>query len=437
MPYAIDLFCGAGGMSEGILQAGFKILFSSDINEAVQITYMNRHKQLGLKQGYDTYYYRSDIKDLTGDFINEKISSLEIFENTEIPQIDVIFGGPPCQGFSRAGKRDPNDPRNMLFKEYIRVINEIQPKYVVLENVGGFADTCLYEFEGISGVIYQEECVPNILKEELDLIDYAMLEPQILNAADYGVPQSRNRMIIIAYKKGLQKPTYPKPTHNKNNKITLREAIGDLIIDDEYREKFNPELTQYQIDSINGRTPDVKGNPIPSHEYKNTELSRHLPLIKERFSLFNEGETGPQLKKRILSEGLDLSDKPALIDYISKKTNLSNKEVVTKFLEGDVDSKLLQLILTKKNMRRKLDSNEPSGTILTIPDDYISPFENRTLTVRESARLQSFDDSFEFLGKRTTGGKRRRIEVPQYSQVGNAVPPLLAKAIAIEIKKVL
>ena len=93
--------------------------------------------------------------------------------------------------------------------------------------------------------------------------------------------------------------------------------------------------------------------------------------------------------------------------------------------------------MTKKNIRQRWDSKQPSATIVTIADDYISPWENRTFTVREMARCQSFDDSFEFLGKRTTGGLRRRVEVPQYTQVGNAVPPLLAKAIADEIKKVL
>ena len=94
-------------------------------------------------------------------------------------------------------------------------------------------------------------------------------------------------------------------------------------------------------------------------------------------------------------------------------------------------------MLTKKNNRKKLDRNKPSLTVVTLPDDYISPFENRIFSVREMARLQSFDDSFEFLGKRTTGGDRRKMEVPQYTQVGNAVPPLLAKAIATEIMKVL
>ena len=128
-------------------------------------------------------------------------------------------------------------------------------------------------------------------------------------------------------------------------------------------------------------------------------------------------------------------------DYISRETadkllNVMNI-FIEKFKNSDVSAEEIDKLLTKKSIRTRLDRNNPSATVLTIPDDYISPFEDRSFTVREMARLQSFDDSFEFLGKRTTGGKKRRIEVPQYTQVGNAVPPLLAKAIALEILKVI
>lgn len=437
MPYAIDLFSGAGGMSEGIIQAGFHILFSSDINEAVQKTYINRHKQLGLIQGVNTHFELADIKDLTGDLIRNSISNLDIFKNKEIPHIDAIFGGPPCQGFSRAGRRDPNDPRNKLFKEYVRVIDEVQPDYVVLENVAGFCDMKLYDFEGLQGNNYDDMIIPDILKEELNLIGYDILEPKILNAANYGVPQRRNRIIIMAYKKGMKPPSYPKPTHDENNMVSLQDAIGDLIGNQRIKEDVNPVLTQYQLDSINGRTPNVNGKPIASKMILNNDLSRHLQLIKERFSLFEEGETGTNLRNRIITEGIDLSDKPTILNHLANNSKFTKDEIIIKFKNADVDDELVDSLLTKKNMRHRLSRNEPSATIVTIPDDYISPFENRTLTVRESARLQSFDDSFEFLGKRTTGGKRRRIEVPQYSQVGNAVPPLLAKAIALEIIKIL
>ena len=295
----------------------------------------------------------------------------------------------------------------------------------------------LYDFEGLQGNNYDDMVIPDILKEELNLIGYDILEPRILNAANYGVPQRRNRIIIMAYKKGMKPPSYPKPTHDENNMVSLQDAIGDLIGNQRIKDDVNPVLTQYQLDSINGRTPDVNGKHIASKMILNNDLSRHLQLIKERFSLFEEGETGTNLRNRIITEGIDLSDKPTILNHLANNSKFTKDEIIIKFKNADVDDKLVDALLTKKNMRHRLSRQEPSATIVTIPDDYISPFENRTLTVRESARLQSFDDSFEFLGKRTTGGKRRRIEVPQYSQVGNAVPPLLAKAIAQEILKVI
>ena len=169
----------------------------------------------------------------------------------------------------------------------------------------------------------------------------------------------------------------------------------------------------------------------------NNELSNQTEVVRERFALFNEGETGTALRKRISEEGIDLSGYPALVALCSEKLNISKEEVIAKFKIAGIEKESLDILLTKKNIRQRWDSKQPSATIVTIADDYISPWENRTFTVREMARCQSFDDSFEFLGKRTTGCLRRRVEVPQYTQVGNAVPPLLAKAIADEIKKVL
>ena len=116
---------------------------------------------------------------------------------------------------------------------------------------------------------------------------------------------------------------------------------------------------------------------------------------------------------------------------------MTEEEVVALFQEKRATPEQVDVLLTKKNIRQKWSSNQPSATVVTIADDYISPWEARTFSVREMARCQSFDDSFEFLGKRTTGGLKRRVEVPQYTQVGNAVPPLLARAVALEIKNVL
>lgn len=438
MPYAVDLFCGAGGCSEGLIQAGFHILFSSDISDMVEVTYRHRHEQLGLIQGKNTWFERADIRDLTGETIKKRISSLEMFKGKKTPDIDLMIGGPSCQGFSRAGRRDKNDPRNMLFGEYVRVISEIRPKYIVLENVEGFVDMQFLGYEGITGIKYPDGSVtPNILTSELKEIGYKTLEPKILNAADFGVPQRRNRIIFIGYREDMKAPQYPQPTTTPENYVSLIDAIGDLITDKRIRNKKNPILSDYQRCSKAGRTPTIDGNPIPATTNYNIELSAVSDIVEQRFSLFKQGETGTNLRKRVMEKGIDISKKPALVKLCADSFNMSDDDVISLFKAKKASSEQIDILLTKKNIRQRLDESQPSATVLTIADDYISPWESRTFSVREMARCQSFDDSFEFLGKRTTGGLKRRVEVPQYTQVGNAVPPLLAKAVAEEILKVL
>lgn len=441
MPYAIDLFCGAGGCSEGLIQSGFHILFSSDISDMVEVTYKHRHEQLGLIQGENTWFERADIRDLTGDDIRNRISNLQIFKNyNEIPEISLMIGGPSCQGFSRAGRRDKKDPRNLLFGEYVRVISEIKPKYIVLENVEGFMDMQFVGYIGITGIKYPDGSVtPHILRSELSEIGYETLEPRILNAADYGVPQRRNRVIFMGYQKGLMAPKYPEPIVKLEKYVTIQEAIGDLICDSNIKQQVNKGLSKFQKESKQGRTPSMKtGKPISLEgDLKNLELPGLHNLIVERFALFEEGETGSALKKRIMEQGINISDKPELIKLCSDSLGMTSEEVVSLYKNGGVTKEQAEVLLTKKNIRQRFKADEPSATIVTIADDYISPWEPRTFSVREMARCQSFDDSFEFLGKRTTGGLKRRTEVPQYTQVGNAVPPLLAKAVCDEIMKVL
>lgn len=452
MPYAIDLFCGAGGCSEGLIQAGFHILFSSDISDMVEVTYKYRHSQLGLVQGKNTWFERTDIRNLHGNFINQKISELEIFCNQEVPEIDLMIGGPSCQGFSRAGRRDKEDPRNLLFGEYVRVINEVKPKYIVLENVEGFMDMQFLEYKGLDiyddngnlveeGQVYPDGSVtPTILREELNRIGYNTLEPKILNAADYGVPQRRNRVIFIGYRRGLTAPSYPEPTVASGKQLTLKDAIGDLVNDTDLRNKVNQRLSDFQKESRAGRTPSfITGKPISCdrRHLQNLELPNSTDVVLERFDLFNQGESGSMLRKRIKEQGIDITAKNSLIQLCCEKLDMKPNDVVELFKNTDAPDDAIDVLLTKKNIRQRLDSANPSPTVVTLPDDYINPWEARTISVREMARCQSFDDSFEFLGKRTTGGLKRRTEVPQCTQVGNAVPPLLAKAIALEIIKVL
>ncbi len=410
--YAIDLFSGAGGFSEGILQAGFHIVFSNDINKMAAETYMNRHHQLGYIDGVNTKYVISDIKNITSNIIFESISSLKDTKISQLKEIDVIFGGPPCQGFSRAGRRDPNDPRNYLFLEYIRVVSEVLPKYVVIENVEGFLDTKLQDFKGLTKSYSGENLLPYLLENELNIIGYNVLKPQLLNASDFGVPQNRKRAIFIAYRNDCIAPRYPKKI--EGIPVTFKEAVYDL-----YNSSYSSE---YSKKLKNGITPSINGNPISSSEIKNQENSKHQENILDRFRLFKEGESASNLRSRISREGISLKN--------TYYESLFSQELLNRFKLGNVTEDEINLLLTKKNNRIKLSSKLPSRTIVTIADDYICPYSNMALTVREMARLQSFDDSFIFYGKRTTGGKNRAVETPQQTQVGNAVPPMLARVIA-------
>ena len=416
---AVDLFCGCGGMAEGLLRSGFDIVFANDISEFASKTYIERHKQLGLINGVDYVFYKGDIHNLTGDFIRDSIMSLTKNQELKKIKIDAVFGGPPCQGFSMAGKRDKNDPRNMLFKEYLRVVGEISPDYVVMENVVGFLSTKLDGYIGSDGEEYFGEAslAPNILLNEFKKIGYKTLRPKILDASDFGVPQFRKRVIFYAYKKGVKKPNYPKPLENK---ISLKEAIGDFYIDG------------YKSSYI-----DKRNNNIPLREVKNTEMTVAKTLTVERFSLYLDGESTVNVKNRIKENGIDLSGFPELIRYLSKELSLSQSRVINLYKSKNLPNDKLDLLLTKKNVRKKLKKDIPALTVVTIPDDYINPFNNSIFTVRELARIQSFDDDFIFYGKRTTGGKLRKKETPQYTQVGNAVPPLLAFSIGSSIVKLL
>lgn len=514
MPFAIDMFCGAGGFSEGILQAGFDIVFSSDKSPMVESTYTNRHRQLGLQQGIDTYFELADIHDLSSSEIFEKINSLKYGKIFKPGSIDVMFGGPPCQGFSRLGKRDPSDPRNMLFHEYIRIIKDIKPKYVVMENVTGILDMQMLDFPSVlsQGQIYEgQNLIPYILRTELTSLNYTVLDMQVLNAEDFGVPQRRRRAIFLAYRNDVAPISYPKPT---GPHTTVSDALGDLYSNKQYSSSFS-------LAAKKGRTlSQINHRPIARKSLTNMETSQHDRAVRERFSIYKCGENKRKVLSRIRETGIDLQQKAPELFYetlyqvnseankkvlteelsqlglgknfqdsklwlnhtnkelsniaiseqlhnsndlkrsihaLGRRLDIADEEVVV-FLErlkpklnpdysakhlndlfkaGNINDVMADAVFTKKGIRSRLDPEDVAPTMVTLPDDFIHPYFDRVLTVREMARIQSFDDSFEFLGKRTTGGSMRAKETPQFTQVGNAVPPLLARAIALEARHAL
>lgn len=356
----IELFAGSGGLGTGFSNAGFNIIAANDVWKVAAETYKTNHTNVK--------YVIKDISQLTSE---------ELLENTgyTTQDIDVIIGGPPCQGFSTIGKRFIDDPRNKLFKEYVRLVNEIKPKFFVMENVAG-----ILSMEG-------GKVLKNILKSFND-IGYK-LEYRLLNAAEYGVPQQRERTIFIGTRTNVE-IRYPKKTHTLTKEkglipaLTLWDAIGDLPQSD------TEEITNYTQDPFNNyQTMMRKGsisinNHKPSvHNEKAYKLMKYIP----------EGKSAWEVKK--------------IPSDLKPKSGYGNTYA-------------------------RLNSKEPAMTITRnfsciSSSRCIHPFLNRGLTAREAARIQSYPDSYVFKGSKTD------IDI----QIGNSVPPILGEKIALSIKEML
>jgi len=355
----IDLFAGAGGKSCGFEQAGYELLFATDINESCAQTFVENRKALDKNS-----FIIRDIRLLPAEEI------LDIIK-LRPKQLDVICGGPPCQGFSLAGRRDPNDKRNTLFEEYVKIVKGILPKWFIMENVVGILSM------KVRGKNVKDLIIESFAPEyNVDLA--------VLNAVKFGVPQTRERVFFVGNRLGKQNP-FPTGQLSRKEYVTVEQAIGDLEdinIGESCKVYKCSANSEYQKRIRKGAK---KGEPLFNHEAAN-----HSKVVTKRFSM--------------LKPGGDMNSLPP--NYRTKKRNLY-----------------------------RLKHNEPSKTVVTLPDDIVHYNKPRILTVRETARLQSFDDDYFFCGKRTTGGLKRREECPQYTQVGNAVPPLLAKAVALELIK--
>ncbi|MBD1836748.1 DNA cytosine methyltransferase [Coleofasciculus sp. FACHB-64] len=390
----IDLFAGAGGFTEGLLLAGndrsrFQLIAASDFHQNACLTHENRFsKQLGIN-------YAFLVEDISSISFVENLLNV-VIKHSGKPTVDVVIGGPPCQGFSVFGKRDEKDPRNNLFLAYLRIIQSLKPKYFVMENVRGLA------------TMYGGKTVQRIRDEVLSLrpVRYGVNGPIQVNAADFGVPQLRERILFIGHREDMPpikdiNSDYYKPP------ITVKEAIGDLAFlrtwetAESYNNSYFPNH-KYQEDSRRGRLFSKLGIQRIDNELKNHEAARHTPEVIARFAMIEPGKGLDSIPKALWEEHLHTSKKWCV----------------------------------------RLHPDLPSFTVVTLPDDFVHYEQHRILTVREMARLQSFDDTFEFLGPRSSGGggkgnKKRNSELPQYSQVGNAVPPLLAKAIGNKLLKAL
>ena len=357
---AIDLFCGAGGLSEGFRQAGFRILAGNDIDPFAARTFAASH---------------AEARFLPGPIENIDARDLLAAVGLERGQLYCLIGGPPCQAFSVYNhQRGLHDRRSGLFHEYLRIVAGLMPKWVVMENVTGITSAG------------KGHAVDNILAG-LGELGYAV-EMRTLRAEDYGVPQERRRIFFLGNRVGSG-IRWPEPTHGKHLEpfVTVWDAIGDMPA---LRNGESPEeplpyaaapATEYQA-YLRGNATHVLNHEAPHLQSINLRRMRHIP----------EGGNWCDIPFDLLPAGMQRARR---CDH------------------------------TKRYGRLRKDGL--ASTILTKCDlhwgAYIHPEQDRTLTVREAARLQSFPDWFEFSGPRTE----------QYVQVGNAVPPLLAKQIGLAL----
>lgn len=453
----IDLFAGCGGLSLGIESAGFNLLFAVEKSPmAAETFYHNFIKNIDTPKEWNQYLNKSDEEKLNSKlFVGETLALLEKPEllekiKSKIGELDLIVGGPPCQGFSLAGRRNPKDHRNILPWQYLEYVDIFKPKAVLMENVLGMRQNFNKHnekspFKQIKQ--YLEECEPKYIVQELQL-----------NAMHYGVAQHRPRVMLLAIREDIAKnknlfalediwksedfydnkeisPLCPIPTVEKGKYLTVKDAINDFI--DGTKSKY--------IDELNNKSGfrNIIKNKSNNKTILNQNERKHSDKVTLRFRIYQYlAKNNISTKIFNLSSEYNATNNKVLLEEI--ESLLINCEYPAKspdnYLLANNYESLVEIILelaTKKHSQRPLKLDAPSPTVVSIPDDVIHPIYPRAMTVREQARFQSFPDYFEFRSKETTGGEKRKTEVPQYTQVGNAVPPLMAKVIGEHILKLL
>ena len=375
----IDLFAGCGGLSLGFVEAGFRSSHFVEVDKWSCET-LRRNFRRGVV--------------LEEDVVAVDRARLE--QEAKVNERHIVVGGPPCQGFSHSNVRnkDPKDPRNSLFKEYVRIVGETKPLACVIENVPGLLTS-------------KTQCgapVIDIITSELDQLGYRP-DFAVLDAADFGVPQFRKRVFIVGIRKD-QPGAYEWPIPSQSQPITCWEAISDLpqvvsgesVPTDKYA--YSPKNDYQRL------LRTIENPPITHHE-----PMRHTKRIVERFAEIRHGE----------------SEADVTGDHAPRSRG--NAQAVSKKVYA-------------QNSRRQ-HPNRPCNTVVSSShSNFIHPYLNRNFTVRELLRLQSFPDDFCLGGKRAVLSKKLSIRKglvddiynDQRVQVGNAVPPKLAFAIASSLK---
>lgn len=412
----VDLFSGCGGFSLGLAMAGLEGQFAVERDamafETFSANFLGERKLPVEKFAWPSWLEKRAWP--IDELLIQHADQLTQLEGN----IEVLAGGPPCQGFSFAGRRNESDPRNQLFEKYVEVVKAIKPSALILENVPGMKVAhSKKKRPSAEGGDAPAESYYEKLKRSLEDIDYEV-HGELVDASRFGVPQKRTRLIVIGLRKGIagsleggtkqvfqllekMRTTYLKDL-DLPEAVSACDALSDLTTKWHFKQPcvdpYSPKgFEEIVYDEPSSKYQKLMHKGCRKDAMDSMRLARHRDEVRERFA-------------KILAEC------PRGV-----RMNEANRELYS----------------TKKHRIYPMDPWVPAPTITTLPDDVLHYSEPRILTVRESARLQSFPDWFQFRGKFTTGGDRRTKECPRYTQVGNAVPPLLARAIGLTIRAVL
>ena len=338
----IDLFCGCGGFSKGLEMAGHQCLLGVDFDRDAIETFKNNH------QWAETFH--DDIANLTQAKLNALIGHTKI---------DMVIGGPPCQGFSTIGRGDTQDMRNKLFLEFVRIVKMLNPKIIMFENVTGI-------------IAKKNQAILKAIFRSFERLGYLM-DARILSSEEYGVPEKRRRAVIMGCRDELI-PEFPPITHGGRGKYPL-VTVADVL--------FSLQSEKGELSNHNIGTAQIK-----------SELDR------KRLAYIPEGK-GIRYQR-------------------------DEEMYLPKSLRYGVNWKELSENRFRQMRLQRLERNSPAPTILTNKAAYCHPLEIRHLTTREAAACQSFPNNFVFSGSLTA----------QFRQIGNAVPPVLAKIIGKQLSKI-
>ncbi|MCB9352194.1 MAG: DNA cytosine methyltransferase [Lewinellaceae bacterium] len=393
----IDLFAGCGGLSLGLRNAGWKGIFAVEKDQFAFRTL--KHNLIDKEEHFEWPDWLPISSHNIDEIILNYRNELEMLSG----EVDLVAGGPPCQGFSSAGKRQEADSRNDLIESYLKFIEVVKPKLIFFENVKGF--TAQFQANKTKGRKYSDYVINSLNR------DY-FVHGELVDFYDYGIPQKRCRFILVGIRR------------NFAGKVGINASV--------FFQKMIKNKRQFLVSKKLSITPSLEEAISDLLQANGTVES--IEDSKFKIGIYTEAKTNYQ---RFLRKGKKLTGLVADSHRFANHTlEVRNRfeTAIQKRLTGRAYREHFKLTKSTINL---LEAKAPAPTLTSLPDDCIHYCEPRILTVREYARIQSFPDWYEFKGKYTTGGPLRVKEVPRYSQIGNAIPPLFGEQVGNTLTELL